>query len=70
MEKESTEFTSFTTPLGKFMYASMPFSLRNTPAHFQNLMYIVLSKHIGKNIQVYKDDIIIATETIDQHFEI
>ncbi|ORE00099.1 hypothetical protein A0H76_2279 [Hepatospora eriocheir] len=33
-------------------------------------MYIVLSKHIGKNIQVYMNDIIIATETIDQHYEI
>ncbi|ORD95786.1 POL5 [Hepatospora eriocheir] len=33
-------------------------------------MYIVLSKHIGKNVQVYMNDIIMATETIDQHYEI
>ncbi len=70
MDKECKDFTSFTTSLGKFKYRMMPFGLRNAPSHFQNFMFIVLQKLIGKNVQVYMDDIIIATKSMEEHYRI
>jgi hypothetical protein len=45
----------------------MAFDLKNTPAIFQHYLDNVFYKDLNKNIFVYMDHIMIATEDIDQH---
>ncbi len=40
------------------------------PSHFRNLMFIFLQKLIRKRAKVYMDDIIIATETKEEQYNL
>ena len=57
--------TGFTCAKGLFQYRRMPFGLVNAPSSFQRMMAAVLAGL--KGVQVYVDDIIIWTETLEQH---
>lgn len=68
---ESIKFTSFTTPLGQYEFLKMPFGLANGPACFSRFIQIVFDEFIRKNeVIVYFDDIMLATETIEEHLEL
>jgi hypothetical protein len=41
----------------------MPFGLKNVGATYQRMMQKCLATRIGKNVQVYIDDIVITTKT-------
>ena len=62
MKKENEEKTSFITHEGLYCYKVMPFGLKNIGATYQRLMNHVLQDHIGKNIEVYVDDIIVKSQ--------
>jgi len=71
MHEDSIKFTSFTTPFGQFEYLRMPFGLKNAPSVFQRFINKIFSDLIKENkVIVYLDDIMIATKTIEEHFEI
>ena len=59
MKKEDEEKTSFIMYEGLYCYTVMPFGLKNIGATYQRLMNHVLQDHIGKNMKVYIDDIIV-----------
>ena len=59
--------TAFNTRHGHFEFVRMPFGLTNAPASFQRLMDRVLEQEIGDFVQVYLDDIIIYSETWEEH---
>src|ERR1041384_1722643 len=61
MKEEDEERTSFITPYDVFCYKTMPFGLKNTGATYQQMMQACLKEKIGRNMQVYVDDIIIKT---------
>lgn len=68
--KEGHEYlTAFRTPLGQFEYLVMPFGLRNAPSVFQRFIQDVLSDAIGIFVQVYLDDIIIYSKSLDEHIQ-
>src|SRR4051812_1544078 len=48
-------------PYGVFYYRTMPFGLKNAGATYQRMMQACLRNQIGRNIQVYVDDIVIKT---------
>ncbi|XP_073064084.1 uncharacterized protein [Primulina eburnea] len=52
---------SFITSRGTFCYVVMPLGLKNVGATYQRLMNHVFQKKIGRNIEVYVDDILIKT---------
>ena len=54
--------TAFITPYGAYCYLTMPFGLRNAGATYQRCMQKCLHSQIGKNVQVYVDDIVIKTK--------
>ena len=70
MEEESKPLTAFTVgPLGFFECERMPFGLTNAPATFQRLMESCLGDlHLNWCI-IYLDDIIVFSETPQEHIK-
>ncbi|GKA51251.1 reverse transcriptase domain-containing protein [Tanacetum coccineum] len=66
MEKEDEEKTTFITSQGVFCYSKIPFSLRNVRATYQRLVDKAFHKQIGKNLEVYVDDLVIKIRTEDE----
>ena len=67
LDKDSIKKTAFVSPLGKYEYLKVPFGLAQAPAYFQKLMNKVLD---GLNFTLaYLDDVIIFSETADQHLK-
>src|SRR3954466_10502478 len=61
LKVEDQELTAFITPSGVYCYNVMTFGLKNTGATYQRCMQACLGKQIGRNIEVYIDDIIVKT---------
>jgi hypothetical protein len=61
LKKENEEKTAFITPYGIFCYQVMPFDLKNAGTTYQRMMQNCLGSQIGRNIQVYIDDVVITT---------
>src|SRR4051812_42187584 len=61
MKEDDEEHTSFITPYCVFCYRTMPFGLKNAGATYQRMMQAYLKEEIGRNVQVYVDDIVIKT---------
>jgi len=59
--------TTFSTKLGTYEYLVMPFGLCNAPAAFQRWINEVLIEHIDMNCIVYLDDVLIYSNTLQQH---
>jgi hypothetical protein len=65
MKVEDKDKTAFITPHGVYCYMTMPFGLKNAEATYQRCMQACLKEQIGRNIEVYIDDIIIKTAKAD-----
>jgi hypothetical protein len=61
LKKEDEEKMAFITLYGVFCYQVMPFGLKNAGATYQRMMQYCLGRKIGRNIQVYIDDVVITT---------
>ncbi|KAK1629253.1 hypothetical protein QYE76_003568 [Lolium multiflorum] len=62
LKKEDQELTAFITPHGVFCYNVMTFGLKNAGATYQRCMQACLGEQIGRNIEVYIDDIVVKTK--------
>jgi len=47
----------------------MPFTLNNVGATYQRLIHKVFFNHIGENMEVYIDYMVLKSNTIQQHVE-
>nr|GEU96371.1 hypothetical protein [Tanacetum cinerariifolium] len=63
MAEEDEEKTVFHISKGVFCYAKMPFGLKNVRATYQRLMDKAFEKQIGRNLEVYVDDLVIKSHT-------
>lgn len=55
------------TTYGSFEFLVMPFGLTNAPATFCNLMNDVLYEFLDRFVIVYLDDIVVYSESLDDH---
>nr|GEV91150.1 reverse transcriptase domain-containing protein [Tanacetum cinerariifolium] len=55
------EKTAFHTRQGVYYYTKMPFGLKNTGATYQRLVDKAFDNQIGRNIEVYVDDLVIKS---------
>ncbi|GJR80494.1 reverse transcriptase domain-containing protein [Tanacetum coccineum] len=63
MAKEDEEKTTFITSQGIFCYSKMSFGLKNARATYQRLVDKAFQKQIGRNLEVYVDDLVIKSRT-------
>lgn len=61
--------TAFRTPWGLFEYCVMPFGLANAPAIFQRFIQAVLREYLDVFCFVYLDNILIFSETREDHVD-
>ena len=61
MDEADHEKTSFITSQGLFCYKVMPFGLKNVGATYQKLMNKMFANQIGRNVQVYVDDMLVKS---------
>ena len=69
MNEEDQERTSFVTSQGLFCYKVMPFGLKNTGAMYQRLMNKMFAHQIGRNVQVYMDDMLVKSLYENNHLD-
>ena len=67
--KETDRYkTAFTVPFGQYEWNVMPFGLKNAPSEFQKIMNDIFNPYSKFSI-VYIDDVLIFSQSIDQHFK-
>ncbi|GKE62682.1 reverse transcriptase domain-containing protein, partial [Tanacetum coccineum] len=66
MAEEDEEKTAFHTPQGVYCYTKMPFGLKNVEATYQHLVDKAFDKQVGRNLEVYVDDLVIKSHTEDE----
>jgi len=68
--KEGDEYkTAFRTKYGHYEYLVMPFGLKNAPAIFQSFINSVLRPFLEKSVILYLDDILIYSNSLDDHHQ-
>ena len=69
MAEEDKEKTTFSTPQGVFLWTVMPFGLKTALVIFTRMMRKLLYPTDPKDINNFMNDILVATETWEQHLE-
>jgi len=59
--------TTFTTEMDNYCYKVMPFGMKNAGATYQRLMDKVFKEQIGRNMEVYDDDMIVKSCMVEEH---
>ncbi|RDX78585.1 Retrovirus-related Pol polyprotein from transposon 17.6, partial [Mucuna pruriens] len=59
--------TAFMTDEGNFFYKVMPFGLKNVGATCQRLIDCIFKDHIGNQVEVYMDDMVVKSEMEGGH---
>ncbi|GJY25945.1 reverse transcriptase domain-containing protein [Tanacetum coccineum] len=63
MAESDEEKTAFHTSQGVYCYTKMPFGLKNAGATYQRLVDKAFDSQVGRNIEVYVDDLVIKSYT-------
>nr|GEW34514.1 reverse transcriptase domain-containing protein [Tanacetum cinerariifolium] len=63
LAKADEEKTAFHTGQEVYCYTKMPFSLKNVGATYQRLMDKAFESQMGRNIEVYVDDLVVKSRT-------
>ena len=61
---DDQEKTSFVTPIGNYHYKLMSFGLKNARSTYQRMMTKMFESQMGKNIEVYIDDMVVNPNQI------
>ncbi|GBE82209.1 hypothetical protein SCP_0405920 [Sparassis crispa] len=61
------KYTAVTTPFGLYEWLVMPQGCRNAPSTHQHHMFSALRLLIGKICHIYLDDIIIWSQSLEEH---
>ena len=69
MHEADQEKTLFVTSQGLFCYKVIPYGLKNAGATYQRLMNKMFTQQIGRNVQVYIDDMLVKSRREEDHLE-
>ena len=66
---DNQEKTAFVTLTGNYHYKVMPFGLKNAGSTYQRMMTRMFKPQLGKNIEVYIDDMVVKSKVVSEHME-
>ncbi|KAL0449404.1 UNVERIFIED_CONTAM: hypothetical protein Slati_1496800 [Sesamum latifolium] len=66
---EDHKKVSFITSDGTFCYVAMPFGLKNAEATYQWLVDKIFRPQLGRNMEVYVDDMLVKSKKTHHHVE-
>ncbi|GKV26884.1 hypothetical protein SLEP1_g36101 [Rubroshorea leprosula] len=66
---DDQEKTAFYTGDAIYCYVMIPFGLKNAGVTYQKLVQVVFKLQIGRNIEVYVDDIIVTSKRAEDHID-
>ena len=69
MVEKDQEKTAFIISQGLYFYKAMPFGLKNAKATYQRLVNKMFSKQIGRNMEVYVDDMLVKSKEEFAHLD-
>ena len=69
MDEADQEKTPFITSQGLFCYKVMPFGLKNAGATYQRLVNQMFRPQIGRNVEVYVDDMLVKSLDEEKHLD-
>ena len=69
MTEEDQEKTAFVTSQGLYCYRVMPFGLKNAGATYQRLVNQMFKKQIGRNVEVYIDEMLVKSRKEEDHLD-
>ena len=55
------------TPTRNYHYKVMPFGLKNAGSTYQRMMTRMFELQLGKNIEIYVDDIVVKSKVVSGH---
>ena len=64
---DDQEKTTFVIPTGNYHYKVMPFGLKNVGATYQRMITKMFESQLGKNIEIYIDDLVVKSKTESRH---
>ncbi|KAL0430898.1 UNVERIFIED_CONTAM: polyprotein [Sesamum radiatum] len=67
LSPEDRKKVSFITSEGTFCYVAMPFGLKNAGATYQRLVDKIFRPQIGRNVEVYVDDMLDKSKKAEEH---
>ncbi|KAL6133982.1 hypothetical protein ACLB2K_066215 [Fragaria x ananassa] len=67
MDPRDEERTAFTTDRGLYCYKVMAFGLKNARATYQRLMNVMFAKYLGNIMEVYIDDMLVKSLSVEEH---
>ena len=67
MHRPDEAKTAFTTHEGTYCYTKMPFGLKNAGATFQRMVNKMFKDNIGRNMEIYVDDMIVKSRQAKEH---
>ena len=67
MVVDDQEKIAFVTPVGNYHYKVMPFGLKNAGSTYQRMMTKMFEPQLGKNIEVYIDDMVVKSKLVSEH---
>lgn len=70
LEECSREYTAFSTPTNHWQFKRLSFGLKNAPSAFQREMQHVLAGFPRRRVLVYIDDVLIMSESFEEHLEL
>ena len=70
IHENSRQFTAFSTPQNQFQFKRLSFGLKNSGIQFQKHMQEILSDFNHRKVIVYIDDILILSNTFEEHLDL
>ena len=66
---DDQEKTAFVIPIGNYHYKGMLFGLKNAGSTYQRMMTKMFESLLGKNIEIYIDDMVVKSKVVSKHLE-
>ena len=70
IDEESRKYTAFSTIQHHYQFKRLSFGLKNSGMAFQRIMQQILAPLITSNIIIYIDDILILSESFEEHMKL